>query len=99
MTQNLSRRERIIAILTRELAPSVLDVQDDSARHAGHVGAKVLADSGVHGETHFNVAVTSAQFDGLNRVARHRLVQNLLSDEFETGLHALSLVLHGEQTS
>ncbi|QDH23958.1 BolA family transcriptional regulator [Neokomagataea tanensis] len=95
MTQNLSRRERIVAILQRELAPLALEVHDDSARHAGHVGAKMMAEAGVHGETHFNVAVTSAQFDGLGRIARHRLVNNLLSEEFETGLHALSLVLHG----
>ncbi|AFW02031.1 BolA family transcriptional regulator [Gluconobacter oxydans] len=95
MTQPLTRRDRIAEILKRELAPSALEIQDDSARHAHHAGAKAL---GSPGETHFNIAITSAKFDGLNRIARHRLVNGLLAGEFETGLHALSLVLHGETT-
>lgn len=90
-----SRRARIAAILQRELMPSRLDIDDDSARHAHHAGAKAL---GGVGETHFNVTIASARFDGLNRIARHRLVNTLLAGEFESGLHALSLVLHGEQT-
>ncbi|MFT8715650.1 BolA family protein [Gluconobacter potus] len=90
-----TRRERIEAILQRELSPTQLEIQDDSARHAHHAGAKAL---GGGGETHFNVAITSARFDGLNRVARHRLVNGLLAEEFSSGLHALSLVLHGEKT-
>ncbi|MBF0857988.1 BolA family transcriptional regulator [Gluconobacter sp. LMG 31484] len=94
-TQPGSRRDRITEILQRELAPSKLEIHDDSARHAHHAGAKAL---GGGGETHFNVAITSARFDGLNRVARHRLVNGLLAGEFSSGLHALSLVLHGEKT-
>lgn len=90
-----TRRERIEAILQRELSPTQLEIHDDSARHAHHAGAKAL---GGGGETHFNVAITTARFDGLNRVARHRLVNGLLAGEFESGLHALSLVLHGEKT-
>ncbi|WP_215745575.1 BolA family transcriptional regulator [Gluconobacter sp. P1C6_b] len=94
-TPHSTRRERIEAILRSELSPTTLEIQDDSARHAHHAGAKAL---GSDGETHFNVAITSAQFDGLNRVARHRLVNGLLAEEFSSGLHALSLVLHGEKT-
>ncbi|MFT8807041.1 BolA family protein [Gluconobacter sp.] len=94
-TSPSTRRERIAAILQRELAPTRLEIHDDSARHAHHAGAKAL---GGGGETHFNIAITSARFDGLNRVARHRLVNGLLADEFSSGLHALSLVLHGEKT-
>ena len=37
--------------------------------------------------------VVSPAFEGLNRVARHRLVMEALGSEFATGLHALSLVL------
>ncbi|MBS1101908.1 BolA family transcriptional regulator [Gluconobacter sp. Dm-62] len=90
-----SRRERIAALLQKELSPTQLEIHDDSARHAHHAGAKAL---GGGGETHFNIAITSARFDGLNRVARHRLINDLLGGEFSSGLHALSLVLHGEQT-
>ncbi|MDE7539973.1 BolA family protein [Gluconobacter sphaericus] len=90
-----TRRERIEAILRRELLPTTIEIQNDSARHAHHAGAKAL---GSGGETHFNVAITSARFNGLNRVARHRLVNDLLAEEFSSGLHALSLVLHGEET-
>ena len=93
--QPSSRRERIAILLQQGLAPTKLEIQDDSARHAHHAGAKAL---GGGGETHFNIAITSARFDGLNRVARHRLVNDLLAEEFRSGLHALSLVLHGEQT-
>ncbi len=69
------------------LDPIALDVVDDSASHAGHAGARA------GGETHYNVLVVSPQFTGLGRVARHRLVNQALAAEFDTGLHALSLVL------
>ena len=55
--------------------------------HAGHSGARA------EGETHYNVLVVSERFSGLNRVARHRLINDALSDEFTAGLHALSLTL------
>ncbi|EHH68533.1 BolA family protein [Gluconobacter morbifer] len=95
MTDTGTRRNRIAALLERELHPSRIEIQDDSARHAHHAGARAL---GAEGETHFNIAITSAKFDGLSRIARHRLVNDLLAGEFRTGLHALSLVLHGEKT-
>lgn len=95
-----TRRERIVALLTHGLSPLQLDVTDDSARHAGHAGAREAAAlGGAGGETHFNVVVTSERFNGLGRVARHRLVQDLLSDEFQRGLHALSLTVHGTDPS
>jgi len=77
----------IQAKLKAELAPSALEIVDDSARHAGHAGAGDGA-----GETHFNIAVTSTVFAGLNRVARQRLVYRLLADELAGPVHALSLV-------
>ena len=58
---------------------------DDSARHAGHVGARP------EGETHFNVEIVSAHFSGLSRVARQRLVYAALADELRTDVHALAL--------
>ncbi len=75
--------------LTAAFAPSLLEVRDESARHAGHAGAS-RADGGV-GETHFSVRLVSARFDGLSRVERQRKVYAALDAEFRAGLHALSL--------
>jgi BolA protein len=60
---------------------------DDSARHAGHAGAAP------GGETHFTLKIISERFSGLSRVARSRAVHETLGEEFQTGLHALSLEL------
>lgn len=82
-----NRVARIEAALRAHFVPTILQVQDDSAMHAGHSGARA------EGETHYNVLVVSERFSGLNRVARHRLINAALSDEFTAGLHALSLTL------
>ena len=71
--------------LSEALKPTRLDIVDDSARHAGHVGARP------EGETHFNVEIVSARFAGLNRVARQRLVYGVLADELQSDVHALAL--------
>lgn len=86
------RAERIRSLLETELSPVRLEVEDDSARHAGHAG---MREGGARagGQTHYNLLVVSPRFEGLNRVARHRLVNAALAPEFATGLHALSLVL------
>lgn len=83
----IDRAERIRAALLAALAPAEVEVVDDSGRHAGHAGAQP------GGETHYNVRAVSSRFDGLSRVARHRLVNDALSAEFGAGLHALSLTL------
>jgi BolA family transcriptional regulator, general stress-responsive regulator len=71
--------------LTERLAPIRLDIVDESHRHAGHAGARP------EGETHFAVTIVSAGFVGLGRVARQRLVYQILADELATRVHALSL--------
>jgi BolA protein len=77
--------ETIREKLTNELAPARLAIVDESARHAGHVGAHP------EGETHFAVTIVSSAFSGLNRVARQRLVYGILANELKTRVHALSL--------
>jgi BolA protein len=79
-------QERIIARLTAALDPILLNVVDESDRHAGHAGARE------GGGTHYRVQVVSAKFDRRSRVERHRLVYDLLTAEFADGLHALALV-------
>lgn len=83
----LSRPSRMKQTLEQQLAPLEMELVDDSARHAGHAGAAP------GGETHFRLRMVSASFEGLNRVARQRLVHDALRTEFESGLHALSLDL------
>lgn len=69
--------------LRERLAPLQLQVQDDSAAHAGHAGA---------GEgSHYTVRIVSERFAGLNRVARHRLVYDALASLIPQGIHALAI--------
>lgn len=81
--------ERMRAKLEEGLAPDELVIEDQSERHRGHGGWRE------GGETHFHVRVRSAAFDGLNRVARQRIVHRLLAAELEERVHALSLDLRG----
>lgn len=83
----MSRKQRIERLLNHGLFPEYLDVVDESYRHAGHAGARP------EGETHFKIVAVSGRFEGLSRVARHRVVYALLQDEQSGGLHALSLEL------
>jgi BolA protein len=73
--------------LSAGLAPAELVIEDDSARHSGHSGARP------GGESHFNVTVESAAFVGLRPLERQRLVHRLLADELAGPVHALSLTL------
>jgi BolA protein len=75
--------------LTAAFAPALLDVTDDSGRHAGHAGA-ARADGG-HGETHFTVHIVSAAFDGLGRVERQRRIHAVLAAELKSTVHALAI--------
>ena len=72
--------------LTEVLAPSTLEVLDESAAHAGHAGA-----DGTGAGTHFRVRIASPLFAGQTRVARHRLVYDALQDFVDRGLHALAI--------
>ena len=71
--------------LNAAFEPSRLEVEDDSARHSGHAGARP------GGESHFNVVIESAAFAGATRVARQRMVYRALSEELAGPVHALSV--------
>ncbi|MEQ1889549.1 MAG: BolA family protein [Alphaproteobacteria bacterium] len=77
--------ETIRGRLEQGLAPVTLEIVDDSHRHEGHGGARPS------GETHFNVVIVSAAFDGKTRVARHRMVFEILKDLMDAPVHALAL--------
>ena len=81
----MSVAETIESKLRAALAPASLTIVDESHLHAGHAGARP------EGETHFNVTVESAAFDGMSRVARQRKVYEILADELAGPVHALTL--------
>ena len=76
--------------LSKAFAPSDLIVENKSAKHAGHAGARDHL--GRHtGETHFRVVVVSAAFEGKSLVERHRLINAVLKDELAGPVHALAI--------
>lgn len=82
-----NRADRIRSVLEARFAPARIEVVDDSAKHAGHAGARP------GGQTHYSVLLVSDAFTGMNRVARSRAVHAALEAEFAGGLHALALTL------
>ncbi|MBK0025291.1 BolA family transcriptional regulator [Stenotrophomonas sp. S48] len=84
---NARRIGQIRDALQQALAPSVLEIEDDSHRHAGHAGAR-------DGRGHFNVHVVSERFAGMAPLARHRAVYAALGSLMDTDIHALSIRAH-----
>ncbi|KAI4389711.1 hypothetical protein MLD38_001910 [Melastoma candidum] len=81
------RAKRIHEVLMKELRPVKLEIEDVSYQHAGHAGVRGSGD----GETHFNLSIVSDGFEGKSLVKRHRLIYDLLQEELNSGLHALSI--------
>jgi BolA protein len=71
--------------LNAAFAPAQLVVEDESAKHHGHAGARP------GGEIHFRVAIVSPAFTGLSRVERQRRIYAVLAAELNDRVHALSL--------
>ena len=78
------RAERIRGVLERAFLGARVTVVDDSARHAGHAGAR-------GGAGHFAVRVESQEFTGRSRLERHRLVYNALAEMLPREIHALNI--------
>lgn len=79
---NPQRIARMRDMLGQALAPTTLEITDDSHKHAGHAGARL-------GQGHFSVDVVSASFAGKSALVRHRLVYAALGDLMQTDIHAL----------
>ena len=77
--------QTIHAKLSAAFSPTNLAVEDDSARHHGHAGARP------GGESHFNVVIEAAAFKGMSRLQRQRAVLEALSEELAGPVHALSI--------
>jgi BolA family transcriptional regulator, general stress-responsive regulator len=66
------------------LEPEAIEILDESARHAGHAGAK-------SGGGHYLLTIVSPQFIGKTALARHRLVYDALREMMHKNIHALSV--------
>jgi BolA protein len=73
------------ARLTAALAPTRLELRDDSEQHRGHGGYNPA------GESHFSLSIESPAFAGRNRVQRQRMVYAALGDLMHERVHALSI--------
>jgi len=76
--------ERIQQLLCDRLQPVRFELTDDSARHAGHAGAKA-------GGGHYLVTIVSQSFTGLSLLEQHRLVYDTLGEMMGREIHALAL--------
>lgn len=85
----LERVEKIRQVLSARLAPVSLMIRDDSAKHAGHAGARAGG--------HFSIVVVSDQFAGRTRLQRHQLVYAALAELLRTDIHALSIEARAPQ--
>jgi len=83
---DVSTPERMRVLLEQAFAPVQLEIEDESAAHAGHPGAR-------GGGGHYRVYLVSDRFGGLARLARHRLVYDALRDLMQRDIHALALSL------
>ena len=79
MTVNARIQEKLAA-----LEPVALEIHDDSAKHAGHEGAK-------SGGGHYRVVIVSRRFAGLSIQLRHRMVYDALGSMMQKEIHALAI--------
>lgn len=82
----MNRLQRIRELLDAGLAPDECLVDDESHLHAGHAGA-------ASGGGHYRLRLVSTRFEGLNKVARHRLVYDCLREMMQKDIHALAMTL------
>lgn len=76
--------QTIRQLLTDALKPETLEIIDNSAAHAGHVGAR-------SGGGHYHVMIVATAFDGKSLVQRHQLVYKALGDLMKQQIHALGI--------
>ncbi len=76
-----------------DLAPTALEIRDDSADHAGHAGA-------AGGAGHFSLLIVSNAFSGISRLQRHQKVLGRVNDLIPFPIHALQIkALAPDETS
>ena len=81
----MSVADDICRKLTDAFRPTEIEVEDESARHAGHAGARP------GGETHFRVRIVAPAFTDMSLVARQRKIYEILAEDMRAQIHALSI--------
>jgi BolA protein len=76
----IERIEQRLAVLE----PDSVELVDDSAKHAGHAGAR-------GGGGHFELIIVSARFEGKSSQARHRMIHAALGDMLQREIHAIAI--------
>ncbi len=77
----MSMQSRIEARLSEKLGPYFMQVINESDNHNVPPGS----------ESHFKLVLVSDEFNGMNLLARHRLINTILKDELEQSIHALAM--------
>jgi len=77
--------ERAMRDKLASLDPLALELEDESAQHAGHAGSRPS------GGSHWRLAIVSEAFRGKSAVARHRMVYEALGDLMKRDIHALKI--------
>jgi BolA protein len=80
----------IVSRLREHLSAESVEIEDQSHLHAGHVGAAA-------GGGHYQVTIVASCFEGLNTLARHRLVYDAVGDLMKKEIHALSIQAYSEE--
>lgn len=76
--------------LTAAFAPTRIELEDDSWKHAGHHHEGGM-DAKDGGESHFQLTIVSDVFEGQGRIARQRAINAVLKDELAGSVHALAV--------
>lgn len=79
-----TRVEWIEQTLRQAFAPSHFEIEDESAKHAGHAGAR-------SGGGHFRIVIVTEGFRNKTAVQRHQAVYAALGDAMQTEIHALAI--------
>lgn len=80
----MNRQDRIEQKLT-VLKPHYIEIINDSHLHSGHKGSPGT------GESHFTIKISASIFNDKTKIAQHKIINELLKEEFSNGLHALSI--------
>lgn len=81
----MNRENRIKNLINEKLEPEIFEIKNNSHLHSGHLG-----DDGTN-ETHYFIKIKSNKFNDISRIESHKLINNILKNEFEKGLHALEI--------
>ena len=81
----MNRKSKIEKILVDNFEPYFVSVKDVSEEHRGHQNFKENV------ESHFEIIIVSQKFDNTNKVARHRMINQHLKEEFSSDLHSVTI--------